>query len=75
MTIKEGLRSINAFLMKVKVKHLEDTEKDAQFYQDLIGSEEARQERRKRRERIQVNMVRRVVLETQQKRIRSPSSP
>ncbi|XP_043470912.1 uncharacterized protein LOC122504080 [Leptopilina heterotoma] len=73
-TIKDGLKSLTSLIRDVKEKHAAATKKDESFYQGLTWSEEARQDRRARRDRCNAIVLRNVVLDAQ-KRKRSDPEP
>ncbi|XP_043481639.1 uncharacterized protein LOC122510801 [Leptopilina heterotoma] len=73
-TIKDGLRSITSLIRDVKEKHAAASRKDEKFYQGLAWSEDARKDRRMRRDRFNAVMLKNVVLESQKRKRSDPES-
>ncbi|XP_043472984.1 uncharacterized protein LOC122505438 [Leptopilina heterotoma] len=73
-TIKDGHRSITSLIRDVKEKHAAASRKDEKFYQGLAWSEDARKDRRMRRDRFNAVMLKNVVLESQKRKRSDPES-
>ena len=74
MTIKDGLKKINMLIAAIDRNQISATEKEDRYQKGLVITEEDRQERKQIRERVQAQVMRNVVLASNEvsKRKRPP---